>query len=435
MTSGGARAWWFVALLCLAALLSVIDRGILNHVVDPVRRDLGLSDVEISLLQGLAFGLIYAFGGVGLGIVADRHNRRNLIIGGILIWSLATFAAGLARNFGELFAARMIVGLGEAALAPAAVSLIADLFSPDRRGRPMGVYMAGQAVANGVAIAFTGTVITLAAAQRFVVFGFPADLAPWRVTFMLCGLIGLMLVLLLLTCREAPRSRVSGAASWVAQGRETMAYLLLHRRFFIPLYLAFACCFTAAYGAAAWTPPMLSRVFGFTPAQMAQMLGFLTIVFAASGPLLGSFIIDPLVRRFGDSGRLLLVAGVSLLAMPAGLAVLATEGRTAALLAASSSAVYPLVGLCVITALQSQWPPPMRGLGVALTGLINTVIAAVGGPLLIALLTERVFGDPAKVGLSMAFVVVPALLLASVLFVLAARAVRKPVPAANGVAA
>lgn len=433
MKSGGRRAWWFVSLLCLAALLSVIDRGILNHVVDPVRRDLGLSDIEISLLQGLAFGLIYAFGGVGLGLVADRHNRRNLIIGGILVWSLATFAAGLARNFGELFAARMIVGLGEAALAPAAVSLIADLFSSDRRGRPMGVYMAGQAVANGFAIAFTGLVLTLAATKQFVSFGLPEDLAPWRVTFMSCGLIGFVLVLLLLTCREPPRSRVSSAPNWLVQGRETFQYLVDHRRFFVPLYLAFACCFTAAYGAAAWTPPMLSRVFGFTPAQMAQMLGVLTIVFAASGPLLGSVIIDPLVRRFGDSGRLLLVAGVSLLAIPAGLAVLATEGRTAALLAASSSAVYPLVGLCVITALQSQWPPPMRGLGVALTGLINTVIAAVGGPLLIALLTERVFKDPAQVGRSIAYVVVPSLLLASVLFVMAARAVSRPVPGASAV--
>ncbi len=430
-----ARAWWFVALLCVASLLSVIDRGILNLVVDPLRSDLKLNDVQIGLLQGLAFGLIYAFGGVALGAVADRYSRRNLIIVGIVIWSLATFAAGLARNFGELFAARVIVGLGEAALAPAAVSLIADLFAADRRGRPMGLYMTGQAIANGIAITLTGLVIAAAAAHRFDGFGLPTDIAPWRVTFMLCGASGLVLVLALFTCREAPRAHRSKAPTLLAQGRETLHYLIDRRRFFVPLYLGFASCFTAAYGAAAWSPAMLGRVFGLGPAQLAQILGPLAVIFAAAGPLLGSMFIDPLVRRYGDQGRLLLVAGVTLLAIPSGLAVLASDGKVAALIVASSSAIYPLIGLCVITTLQSQWPAPMRGLGVALTGLFNTVIGAVTGPLLIALLTERVFRDPAQVGRSIAFVIVPALLFAMAMFVVAARAVDRVPDPADGVRA
>ncbi len=428
-----ARAWWFVALLCFASLLSVIDRGILNLVVDPLRSELNLNDVQIGLLQGLAFGLIYAIGGVALGAVADRYSRRNLIIFGIVIWSLATFAAGLARNFGELFAARVVVGLGEAALAPAAVSLIADLFPADRRGRPMGLYMTGQAIANGIAITLTGMVIAAAAAHRFDALGLAADISPWRVTFMLCGASGLVLVLLLFTCREAARAHRSAAPTLLAQGRETLIHLVERRHFFVPLYLGFASCFTAAYGAAAWSPAMLGRVFGLGPAQLAQVLGPLAVIFAAAGPLLGSVFIDPLVRRHGDQGRLMLVAAVTLLAIPSGLAVLASDGRTAALLVASSSAIYPLVGLCVITTLQSQWPAPMRGLGVALTGLVNTVIGAVSGPLLIALLTERVFRDPAQVGRSIAFVIVPALLFGIAMFVMAARAVNRAPDPADGV--
>ncbi len=433
--SSSARAWWFVALLCFASLLSVIDRGILNLVVDPLRSELNLNDVQIGLLQGLAFGLIYAIGGVALGAVADRYSRRNLIIFGILIWSTATFAAGLARNFGELFAARVVVGLGEAALAPAAVSLIADLFPADRRGRPMGLYMTGQAIANGIAITLTGIVIAAAAAHRFDGFGLPANFSSWRVTFMLCGASGFLLVLILLTCREAPRAGASSAPTLLAQGRETLLHLIARRRFFVPLYLGFASCFTAAYGAAAWSPAMLGRVFGLGPAQLAQILGPLAVLFAAAGPLLGSVFIDPLVKRHGDQGRLMLVAAVTLLAIPSGLAVLASEGRVAALLVASSSAIYPLIGLCVITTLQSQWPAPMRGLGVALTGLLNTVIGAVTGPLLIALLTERVFRDPAQVGRSIAFVIVPALLFGMAMFVVAARAVNMAPDPADGVRA
>jgi MFS family permease len=430
--SNSARAWWFVALLCFASLLSVIDRGILNLVVDPLRTELRLNDVQIGLLQGLAFGLVYAIGGVALGAVADRYSRRNLIMFGIVIWSLATFAAGLARNFGELFAARVVVGLGEAALAPAAVSLIADLFPAGRRGRPMGLYMAGQAIANGIAITVTGMVIAAAAAHRFDGLGLPAGFSPWRVTFMLCGASGFILVLMLLTCREAPRASASSAPTLLAQGRETLLHLIHRRRFFAPLYLGFASCFTAAYGAAAWSPAMLGRVFGLGPAQLAQILGPLAVIFAAAGPLLGSVFIDPLVRRYGDQGRLMLVAAVTLLAIPSGLAVLAPAGDVAALIVASSSAIYPLIGLCVITTLQSQWPAPMRGLGVALTGLINTVIGAVTGPLLIALLTERVFRDPAQVGRSIALVVVPALLLGIAMFVMAARAVSGTTGPADG---
>jgi MFS family permease len=149
------------------------------------------------------------------------------------------------------------------------------------------------------------------------------------------------------------------------------------------------------------------------------------VVFAMLGPLTGSAVIDPMVRRFGESGRLLLVAGVVLLAVPSGLAVLAPNGTISSVLVASSSAVYPFIGLGVITALQSEWPARMRGLGVALTGLFNTVIGAVCGPLLIAVLTERVFKDPNQVGTSIGLVIVPALLFATGMFVLAAKSVNR----------
>ncbi len=277
----------------------------------------------------------------------------------------------------------------------------------------MGLYMTGQAIANGVAISLTGVVLAAAAARHFDWLGIPDSLSPWRVAFVLCGASGILVVLGLLTCREAPRGGERLAPSLFAQGRETLRYLIDRRRFFAPLYLGFAACFMAAYGGAAWTPTMLGRVFEFRPADLAKVLGPLVISFAILGPLVGSAVIDPMAERFGDSGRLLLVAGVTLLAIPSGLAVFAPSGHSSAFLVASSSAVYPFVGLGVITALQSGWPARMRGLGAAFTGLFNTVIGAVFGPLLIALLSERVFRDPEMVGISVALVIVPALLFAA----------------------
>jgi MFS family permease len=416
----GARAWWFVAVLCAAAILSIIDRTILSLVVDPVRADLGLTDVEISLLQGLAFGAFYATAGLALGVVVDRHSRRALIIAGLAIWSLATVAAGFARNFEEFFITRVLVGFGEAALAPAAISIIADLFPTERRGRPMGFYMAGQAIANGLAIFLTGKVLAAAADQRLAWLGLPEVFAPWRAVFVVFGASGLVFVLLLLTCREPARQGPPAEHNLGAQLRDVFAFLRARRQVFVPLYLGFAVAFAAAYGAAAWTPSLLMRVYEVAPNQLAATLGPWTMAFAAIGPLLGGWLVDRAVKRQGASGTLRLLVGVPLLAIPAALAVFAPTASLATILIASSSAVFAVIGLCVLTTLQSQLPARMRGTGVAVTGLLNTLIGAVCGPFLVALVTDHVYQEPLRVGHSIAIVIVPILILAAVLFLLAA---------------
>ena len=166
------RAWWLVIVLALAGVVSVIDRTLLSVVVDPVRGELGLSEVQIGLLQGLAFGLFYATVGVPLGLMVDRYSRRLMVICGVTLWSSATLASGFAESFGELFTARLLVGLGEAALSPAAISAIADLFPPRSRGRPVSVFLMGQAAASGLGISVASLIADAAAAGR-------EDLAPF----------------------------------------------------------------------------------------------------------------------------------------------------------------------------------------------------------------------------------------------------------------
>ena len=137
------HGWWMIAVFFATAILSYTDRFIFSLLVDPLRADLGISDTQVSLLQGLAFALVYAFAGLPLGRLADLVPRRNVIIAGVLLWSAATAACGFAATFGQLFAARIAVGIGEAALAPAAVSMIADYFPPARRGTALSVFIAG----------------------------------------------------------------------------------------------------------------------------------------------------------------------------------------------------------------------------------------------------------------------------------------------------
>ena len=143
-------AWYSVAVLTLAYLFSYLDRQILSLMVGPIKRDLNLTDTEFSLLAGLAFALFYTLLGIPIARLADNRNRTRLIAIGVALWSVATVSGGMARNFLHLFIARVMVGVGEAALSPAAYSLLSDRFSPARLGRAIGVYSSGVFVGIGL---------------------------------------------------------------------------------------------------------------------------------------------------------------------------------------------------------------------------------------------------------------------------------------------
>jgi MFS family permease len=422
-----ARAWWMVVALALAGVVSVLDRSILNIVVDPVRADLGLTDVEIGLLQGLAFGIFYATVGLPLGLTADRYSRRLVAIGGIVVWSLATVASGFAKSFESMFVARLLVGLGEAALSPAAISLIADLFPPTERGRPISVFLMGQAAANGLGISIITGVTGAAAAGSFAGLPVLGELAPWRAAFVVSGLLGFVVVAALLPTREPPRRSTASRLSVAGQAGASFAFLRGHAGVFVPLYLGFAVCFLATYAAAAWNPTMLMRAFGATRADLGAVLGPLTMVFSVTGPLLGGLLVDSAMKRGDSLARFGLLAAAPLFILPSGLAVFAPNATAAMVLIAAGPAAVSVIGTTMLALLQSTVPPESRGFAVALTGLINTAIGATVGPLLVSLLTERVYGDPKLVGLSIASVVVPALFGASALYFVARTTVRRRV--------
>lgn len=417
-----ARAWWLIAILFFASVVSVIDRSILAIIVDPVKADLSLSDIHISLLQGLAFGLFYATVGLPLGLTADRTSRRMLIIAGVTVWSLATIGGGLAQSFAPLFLSRLLVGLGEAALAPAAISLIADLFPPDRRGRPISIFLIGQAIANGLAISVTSLIVAAASAGEFAHIPLLSHLVPWRIAFVSCGLMGFVVVAAMFTTREPPRQSLAVRVSVTAQIRANISYLGRNRSIFVPLYLGFALCFLAGYAAGGWAPAMLMRGFGATSAEIGKWLGPLSMLFAVVGPTVGGLLVDGYARKGNDMAKLMILCMAPLCVIPSALAVLAPGLPSAIILVASSGAVFAVVGTTMFALLQIIVPADMRGVAIALTGLVNTILGATLGPLLVATLTERVFGNPAKVGYSIMLVVIPSLLLAITLFAAARRA-------------
>ncbi len=426
-----SSAWWLVALLTLAGVFSVIDRAILNIVVDPVRQDLGITDVQIGLLQGLAFGLFYALMGLPMGLLADRKSRKVIVVAGITLWSLATVWSGFAQNFGQLFAARLLVGLGEAALGPCAISMIADIFAPDRRGRPISIYMMGQGLANGLSISITGLLLALAMAGGFAFLPLLADLAPWRNAFIICGAGGLIVALALSFTTEPERRNVPLANSAdkstaaTLPGVEEFRFLKRNAGVLVPLYLGFAVAFFVAYGAASWAPAMLMRGFNVSPGLLASILGPLTMGFTVFGPLLAGQLVDWSMRKGLYEARFTILAISPLLAFPAVFAVLAPSPTIAMILVASSSAAFALCGTVMFATLQALVPPQMRGISISLTLILNTLIGAALGPLFVAMYTERVLQDSTAVGWSIAAVCTPALICASLLFFLAGRAMKK----------
>ena len=191
-----------VILLTVAYVFSFVDRYILGLLIEPIKADLGLSDTQIGLLLGPAFAIFYATMGLPLGWLADRKRRTWIVAAGVALWSFATAASGLAKNFLHLFIARMSVGVGEATLSPCAMSLISDSFPKEKRAKPIAFYTMALSLGAGIASLVSAGVLQWAKSVPAIELPIIGVVAPWQFTFIVVGLPGVLLALLMLTLRE-----------------------------------------------------------------------------------------------------------------------------------------------------------------------------------------------------------------------------------------
>lgn len=212
-SNGLGYAYYVTIILLLAYTLSFVDRQILGLLVQPIKKDLQLSDWVFSIVHGFAFAIFYTFVGIFLGRLADRWNRRNLIVIGMAIWVVATAAGGYVTGFVSLFVARMFVGVGEAALSPAAYSMLADYFPPERRARAMSIYTSGVYIGSATAFIVGGLVIQATSQAGEVVFPLLGSFKPWQAAFIFVALPGIPLVALMYTVREPLRRGLQARAA------------------------------------------------------------------------------------------------------------------------------------------------------------------------------------------------------------------------------
>ncbi|MET0271448.1 MAG: MFS transporter [Phenylobacterium sp.] len=400
----GLYGYYVVGVLMVAYMFSFIDRTLLSLVIDPIRKDLGLSETQISLLAGFAFAAFYTLLGLPFGRWVDTRGRRNLIAVGIALWSLATVCCGLANSFWRLFAARMAVGVGEATLSPSAYSLIPDYFPPHRLGFAMGVYSCGVTLGGGVAMLLGGLVVQWATTAHPVlpVLG---QVSAWKIPFLIVGVPGLLVALLVLLTVKEPARRLErgGAASVAPKVKEVVAYLGAHWRVYVPLFAGFSGIVITGYAFNVWGPAYFMRVHGLQPAEVGVLYAVGFGIFGTLGVLAGGAMSD----RVAKGGRLDAPLTVSMwsavIQAPLFIAAYLVPSRTAAeilfVIALFFGSVY---GGLQAAAIQALTPNRMRGQVAALYLTIANMIGLGLAPTWTAWMTEHLFDGPQDVGKSLA---------------------------------
>lgn len=419
-------SYYVVVLLMLAYMLSFLDRVLISLLVEPIRGEFGLGDTEIGLLVGFGFVLFYTILGVPFGAAADRTNRRNLIVLGLVGWSLATAGSGLVASFGGLLLMRALVGVGEATLSPAALSTIADRFPPDKLGFAISIYSSGVVLGGGLAMGFGGMIAEWAAQTTVNIPGWGL-LDGWRLAMLLVGLLGLPLALVLLTTmREAPRGESADAVPGIGA---LIAMMKAHSAAFATVFFGYGCAVISAYIPMLWGPALLAREHGLAPAEIGAALGVIVGICGFAGVLAGGAVSDRLARRGIVHAPVLLV----LVTLPPQCLALATAyltddtGLTLVLLGLGTFLSSILGGLQATT-VQLLTPAPMRGRAMAIYLLVVTLLGMGLGPLAVGLLSDHIFGGLPS---SLATVSIVSLTLAGAILWTGRRAVARSIRAAG----
>jgi MFS family permease len=412
-----AYAWYVVGVLLAAYILAFVDREVIALLVPDIKRSLTISDTHMSLLLGGAFAVFYTFFGV---LVADSGPRRWLICCGVAVWSFMTMACGTAMSFPALFAARVGVGAGEAALNPPALSLMKDYFPPDRIGRAIGLYSAGVSSGSGIAFIIGGTVypaVHAAGRAQWPIFGL---VEPWQQMFIWVGLPGLVMTLLVLSIREPPRREFlrTGLPPRAAPVWSTLKFLARHRRSFIVLYLALSVLGIMAYGIGFWIPEFLRRTYHLNPAELGSFIrwrGVVVMAFGLMGVLLGGWLADVLQRRHADGYlRVCLLAYVLLAIGYVGMPLMPTPTLAILMLIPGSlgGAAPTAAGTAAIVAIA---PANMRAQIIAFFYFTLNAVGFFVGPTAVAVLTDYGFHDESQLRYSLAIVAAVAVAIGIVL--------------------
>lgn len=393
-------AWAMTAMLTIAYVLSYVDRSILGLLVDPVKQSLGVKDEAMGLLMGPAFALFYATMGVPLGWLVDRSWRSRLVAAGITLWSLATAASGLVSGFAGMFAARMAVGVGEATLSPAAMSMIADSFPPEKRGRPVALYSTALGLGAGIAGLLGAVVLKWAKSSAGLDLPLIGPVAAWQFCFLALGVPGILLGLGFLLVPEPPRQSAKADAMPLGAA---LGLVWARRGAFLGV-MALASVMTIIAYSHGFNAPAFARTYGWAPERYAALSGLLLLAVGPATVAGSGWIIDKWREQgHADAPFRLLRIGFCLMVPAAALPFFMGNPYLALGLLALCNMGIAICTASGINALLAITPAPARGTIVAIYYMVISIAGLGLGPTTVGVLSTRVFGE-AELRLAVAMV-------------------------------
>ncbi|MBM3515660.1 MAG: MFS transporter [Alphaproteobacteria bacterium] len=405
-------AWYVVLVLTLAYIVSFLDRQIMALMVQPIKRDLGISDTEMSLLLGLAFAIFYTILGIPIGRLADQRNRRTIIVASISLWSLMTAMSGFAKGYWTLFLARIGVGVGEAGLTPAALSIISDYFPREKRGRALSVYNAGVGLGAAMAMILGGQVIQYISTQPPVTLPGVGQLFAWQTVFLVVGLPGLLVAALMLTVKEPVRrgkiklDTGSGASDEIPF-KAVVAFVTRRWRSFASHFVGMSVVTIIGYAYFSWLPTTFVRTWGWNIGQISFAYGMIMLFCVPLGVNLGGWVADRLYQKGHKDGHMRSnLYGCWLFLIPFSTVVTLMPNPTLALVmlvpASIGGAWVTATGAASIMMIT---PNQMRGQITAAYYFVISILGLTIGPTAVAVVTDFVFKDEAMLRYSVAWTV------------------------------
>ncbi|HTW34703.1 MAG TPA: MFS transporter [Rhizomicrobium sp.] len=426
-------AWYVVGALSLINMISYVERQLPTLLFGQIKKDFVLTDTQVSLLAGFSFMLFYVAFGLFIGRLADRSRRTRIIVVGILFWSAATMLCGFARNFLQLFLSRVSVGVGEATLAPSAISIISDLFPATALARALGVYTGAQYLGAGLALVAGGAALQIAEHLPRVL-PVVGHIALWQMTFLLVGSTGLLVVIPMSFVREpvrrglAPSVAASGAA--VPFG-EVWKFARANRRTLVSHYAAFSISSAMGFGTVAWVPTYFVRVHHWALHDIGYAYGLMVALLGGAGVIVGARFAEWLARLgFTDAYLRAPMISLAVTALPLVAAMLTPDARLAMALLAVATFLSSFPVSPIIAALQVIAPNQMRGQIVSFYLFVANILGVGLGPVIVALLTDYVFRNELDVGRSIALLTVMVTPIVVLILALGLGSYRKSVAAA-----
>ena len=361
----GPYAWYALGLLTFVYLLNFLDRTLIYILFAPIKQEMSFTDFELGLLGTTSFVIFFTLLGIPFGRLADRSSRKNMIAVGLAVWSLFSGLTGLATGFWPLFLCRVMVGVGEATLGPAALSLLSDYFPPRMRATVQAIYASGVTLGAGLAFFFGGWI-----GQYF----------GWRTAFYFLGFPGLLVAVFVFFLREQPRGRTEVSAVKYSSKDWKILFRSVPLRYH---YIGYALYGLAANSLSIWGPTFIARVHRYDLATIGFYAGILSLVAGVPATVLGGYLSDRL-RRVGPGGRMLLSSVAALFAIPVWLLLLFSNNPGMLLLSN-----FVLLGLSLLWVgpamadVHDISGPHLRGLGIGIfICVVNLTAYGVGAPLI-----------------------------------------------------